>query len=63
MSEKLIPHEPSKVMVIRHVAPNIVTCSAPFLRYGRLKIGGRGTIGTLRHNSIVHGYANDFLFA
>lgn len=45
MTSKLIPSDPSKVMVIRQVTPNITTCSAPFLRFGRLKIGGRGTIG------------------
>ena len=54
MTEKLIPHEPSKVMAIRHVTPNIVTCSAPFLRFGRLKIGGRGTIGILELGSLIH---------
>lgn len=45
MSEKLAPSNPSEVMVIRRVTPNIVTCSAPFARYGRFKVGGRGTIG------------------
>lgn len=45
MTSKLIPSDPSKVMVIRQVTPNITTCSAPFLRFGRLKVGGRGTIG------------------
>lgn len=46
MTSKLVPSDPSKVMVIRQVTPNITTCSAPFLRFGRLKVGGRGTIGT-----------------
>lgn len=45
MTSKLIPSDPSKVMVIRQITPNITTCSVPFLRFGRLKIGGRGTIG------------------
>lgn len=45
MSSKLIPTNPSDVMVIRHVTPNVVTLSLPFLRFGTLKIGGRGTIG------------------
>ena len=49
MTSKLIPQDPSKVMVIRQVTPNIITCSAPFLRFGRLKIGGRGTIGKSMH--------------
>ena len=47
MTSKLIPSDPSKVMVIRQVTPNITTCSAPFLRFGRLKVGGRGTIGLI----------------
>ena len=45
MTSKLIPSDPSKVMVIRQVTPNITICSAPFLRFGRLKVGSRGTIG------------------
>jgi hypothetical protein len=53
MSDKLIPKDPEKVMVIREVVPRtITTLSVPFLRFGRIKIGGRGTIGmehTLRH--------------
>ncbi|KAL9043648.1 MAG: hypothetical protein Q9214_003172 [Letrouitia sp. 1 TL-2023] len=45
MTSKLIPSNPSEVMVIRKVTPNITTCSSPFNRFGRFKIGGRGTIG------------------
>ena len=30
--------------MIRRVIPSILTCSTPFLRFGRIKIGGRGTI-------------------
>ncbi|PNS17890.1 hypothetical protein CAC42_3849 [Sphaceloma murrayae] len=44
MSEKLIPADPEKVMVIRKVTPEIITCSVPFLRFGKIQIGGRGTI-------------------
>lgn len=47
MTSKLIPSDPSSVMVIRKISPNITTCSAPFARFGRLKVGGRGTIGLL----------------
>lgn len=48
MASKLIPSNPEAVTVIREVVPGtIVTSSAPFLRYGRIKIGGRGTIGAL----------------
>lgn len=44
MSSKLIPSNPSDVMVIRDITPHVVTLSVPFARYGKLKIGGRGTI-------------------
>ncbi|CAF9939320.1 MAG: hypothetical protein ALECFALPRED_008069 [Alectoria fallacina] len=53
MTSKLIPSDPSKVMVIRQVTPNITTCSAPFLRFGRLKIGGRGTIVRLQSGALA----------
>lgn len=33
-------------MVIRNVTPNIATFSVPFSRFGSVKIGGRGTLGT-----------------
>jgi hypothetical protein len=46
MASKLVPEDPAKVMVIRDVVPNtIITLSAPFSRFGAIKIGGRGTIG------------------
>lgn len=48
MSSKLIPANPSDVMVIRDITPNVVTFSVPFARFGRLKIGGRGTLGECR---------------
>ena len=32
-------------MVIRNVTPNIATFSVPFLRFGTMRIGGRGTLG------------------
>ena len=48
MASKLIPSDPAKVMVIREVVPNtITTYSTPFWRFGRIKIGGRGTAGEL----------------
>jgi glyoxylase-like metal-dependent hydrolase (beta-lactamase superfamily II) len=31
-------------MVIRDITPNVVTFSVPFLRFGRIPIGGRGTL-------------------
>ncbi len=51
MTSKLIHSDPSKVMVIRKVTPNIITCSSPFARFGRFKVGGRGTIGESSHSS------------
>ncbi|KAL6409426.1 nuclear protein Qri2/Nse4 [Ilyonectria robusta] len=53
MSSQLIPSNPSDVMVIRHVTPNIATFSVPFARVGRIKIGGRGTLGTPAFYSIA----------
>lgn len=50
---KLIPADPSKVMVIRDVAPSITTFSVPFLRFGHIKIGGRGTAIKLQSGSIA----------
>ncbi|KAF4124698.1 hypothetical protein GMORB2_5364 [Geosmithia morbida] len=44
MSSQLIPSDPAQVMVIRNVTPNIVTFSVPFARFGRIKVGGRGTL-------------------
>jgi hypothetical protein len=45
MSSKLIPANPSEVMVIRNITPNIATFSVPFARFGRIPVGGRGTLG------------------
>jgi len=50
---KLIPSDPAKVMVIRDITPNITTLSVPFLRFGHLKIGGRGTIVKLATGSLA----------
>lgn len=47
MSSKLFPGDPSKVMVIRKVTPEITTFSVPFSRFGLFKIGGRGTLGNI----------------
>ncbi|KAI9811791.1 MAG: hypothetical protein M1832_000685 [Thelocarpon impressellum] len=44
MTSKLIPANPSQVTVIRNVTPSITTVSAPFNRFGHIKVGGRGTI-------------------
>lgn len=50
---KLIPSDPDKVMVIRAVTPSVVTYSTPFLRFGRIKIGGRGTVVKLSNGSLA----------
>ncbi|KAF4222306.1 hypothetical protein CNMCM5878_005588 [Aspergillus fumigatiaffinis] len=53
MSSKLFPGDPSKVMVIRKVTPEITTFSVPFSRFGLLKFGGRGTLVKLRTGSLA----------
>lgn len=50
---KLIPSDPDKVMLIRRITPNILTCSVPFYRFQRIRIGGRGTIVKLRDESLA----------
>lgn len=52
MASKLVPKNPSDVMVIRDVTPNVVTFSVPFLRFGRVPIGGRGTLGKMLKSSL-----------
>ncbi|KAK5133293.1 hypothetical protein LTR08_008027 [Meristemomyces frigidus] len=52
-ASKLIPADPEKVMVIRRLAPDILTCSTPFLRFGRIKIGGRGTVVRLQSGNLA----------
>ncbi|KAH9866623.1 hypothetical protein J1614_008315 [Plenodomus biglobosus] len=54
MSSKLVPSDPAKVMVIRDVVPNVITTlSLPFSRFGRVKIGGRGTIVRLQSGALA----------
>lgn len=53
MSSTLIPTNPSDVMVIRDLTPNIVTLSVPFLRFGKVPIGGRGTIVRLTSGALA----------
>lgn len=52
-ASKLIPSDPGKVMIIRRINPDIITCSTPFLRMGRVKIGGRGTIVKLASGNLA----------
>ncbi|KAL1837419.1 hypothetical protein VTJ49DRAFT_3790 [Mycothermus thermophilus] len=53
MSSKLVPSNPEDVMVIRDITPNVVTFSVPFLRFGRVPIGGRGTVVRLTSGSLA----------
>ena len=54
MSSKLLPADPEKVMVIRDLPnPNITTLSLPFLRFGRIKIGGRATLVKLQTGNVA----------
>ncbi|KAF4978344.1 hypothetical protein FZEAL_5242 [Fusarium zealandicum] len=53
MSSKLIPSDPSDVMVTRNVTPNVATFSVPFSRFGKMKIGGRGTLVKLTSGSLA----------
>lgn len=52
MASKLVPSDPSKVMVIRDVTPNITTLSLPFSRFGLFQVGGRGTIVRLTSGAL-----------
>ncbi|KAK5113094.1 hypothetical protein LTR62_003673 [Meristemomyces frigidus] len=52
-AQKLIPSDPDKVTVSRNVTPTIKTFSAPFLRFGLIKVGGRGTIVQLRSGNLA----------
>ncbi|KAF5877436.1 uncharacterized protein Bfra_001803 [Botrytis fragariae] len=53
MSDKLVPSDPEKVMVIRDVTPNVTTLSVPFLRFGMIKFGGRATIVRLTSGQLA----------
>jgi len=53
MTSKLVPANPDEVMVIRDITPNITTLSLPFLRFGHIKIGSRGTIVKLSSGALA----------
>jgi hypothetical protein len=53
MTSKLIPSNPSEVMVIRKLTDNITTLSAPFYRFGHIKVGGRGTLVRLQSGGVA----------
>jgi hypothetical protein len=52
-ASKLIPSDPASVMVFRDILPNLTTLSAPFARYGLMKVGGRATIIKLRTGALA----------
>ncbi|KAF2735926.1 hypothetical protein EJ04DRAFT_511382 [Polyplosphaeria fusca] len=54
MASKLVPSDPAKVMVIRDVVPStIATFSTPFWRFGRIKVGGRGTAVRMQSGGVA----------
>jgi hypothetical protein len=53
MTSKLIPSNPSEVMVIRQLTKNITTLSVPFSRFGHIHIGGRGTLVKLQSGGVA----------
>ncbi|PHH67778.1 hypothetical protein CDD82_1133 [Ophiocordyceps australis] len=53
MSSSLIPQKPQDVMVIRNVTPSTAIMSVPFSRFGRIKIGGRGTVVKMTSGSLA----------
>jgi hypothetical protein len=52
-ASSLIPSDPSKTMVIRDIHPSITTLSTPFLRFGRIKVGSRATLVTLKSGNLA----------
>ncbi|ELR04820.1 hypothetical protein VC83_07054 [Pseudogymnoascus destructans] len=52
MAPKLVPSNPSAVMVIRDITPNITTLSVPFARFGLFRVGGRGTVVRLTSGAL-----------
>jgi hypothetical protein len=52
-AQKLIPSDPEKVTVVRALTPTLKTFSAPFLRVGRIKVGGRGTVVQLASGNLA----------
>lgn len=53
MSSQLVPSNPTNLMAIRNVTPNIVTFSVPFARFGKIHVGGRGTLGKPSHCVLI----------
>ncbi|CRG87633.1 Pyrolysin [Talaromyces islandicus] len=53
MSSKLFTGDPTKVMVIRQITPQVTTFSVPFSRFGLIKFGGRGTLVKLATGNML----------
>ncbi|KAL2003859.1 hypothetical protein VTN02DRAFT_1881 [Thermoascus thermophilus] len=53
MASTLFPPNPSEVMVIRKLTPEVVTLSLPFSRFGHLKFGARGTLIKMGSGSLA----------
>ncbi|PHH54114.1 hypothetical protein CFIMG_008033RA00001 [Ceratocystis fimbriata CBS 114723] len=49
----LVPANPAAVTVFANPTPNILTLSVPFLRFGRIPIGGRATVARLLNGSLA----------
>ncbi|KAL5611428.1 hypothetical protein BROUX41_000962 [Berkeleyomyces rouxiae] len=49
----LVPRDPAAVTVTAQPTPNILTLSVPFLRFGRIPIGGRATVARLLNGSLA----------
>lgn len=54
MTTELVPPNPADLMVIRNITPNVVTFSVPFSRFGKIKVGGRGTLGISQLRTHAH---------
>ncbi|KAK0105716.1 hypothetical protein ONS95_004238 [Cadophora gregata] len=46
-------NSPDDATVIREIVPGVTTVSVPFLRFGRIKFGGRATIVKLRTGTLA----------
>ncbi|KAH7183934.1 hypothetical protein BKA60DRAFT_602905 [Fusarium oxysporum] len=54
MDFSLSPRDPSAVTAIREIVPNVITTlSAPFSRFGLIRIGSRGTIVRLKSGAVA----------
>jgi hypothetical protein len=49
----LTPTNPEEVMVIRKINQFITTLSVPFWRFGRLRVGGRGTLVKMQSGAVA----------